>query len=487
MRLLQALHRQRNHRPVADSIGRLLEATRAHVGFMLRAGGEQALANVSHVAELARQYEADGGVSFRGFIEQLRQAAQATSAAEAPIVEEGSGGVRLMTVHKAKGLEFPVVVLADLTCRLSRDEASRHLDAARRLCAVKIGGWAPHDLHEHEAEEVLRDRAEGVRLAYVAATRARDVLVVPAVGDEPWHGGWLGPLDRALYPPLDTRQTPVRPPKCPGLKSKDSVVVRPDDRLSDHRTVAPGLHAFDGYSVTWCDPRWLVPLGLKATFGVRRQDLIVKEVSRDVVASRRQAYETWRASREASRQSGRRPSSTVMTVRELADHPADDTLATVPVLDVSGADSTGRGAAFGVLVHAVLADVPLGATEEMVRDVARQHGRALGASDEDVDETVGRVVRALGHDVFVRARAADARGRCRRETPVAARRPDGILVEGVVDLAFEEHGAWIVVDYKTDRELTPLTEGRYQRQVAFYASAIGEATGQPATGLLIRV
>ena len=104
LRLLQELHRGRNFRPVADTISRVLDATRAHVGFMLRPGGEQALANVLHVAELARQYESEGGISFRGFIDQLHRAADATAAAEAPIVEEGSDGVRLMTVHKAKGL-----------------------------------------------------------------------------------------------------------------------------------------------------------------------------------------------------------------------------------------------------------------------------------------------------------------------------------------------------------------------------------------------
>ena len=75
LRLLQQLHRGRNYRPVADTIGRLLAETRAHVGFILRPAGEQALANVLHVAELARQYEAGGGISFRGFIDELRAAA----------------------------------------------------------------------------------------------------------------------------------------------------------------------------------------------------------------------------------------------------------------------------------------------------------------------------------------------------------------------------------------------------------------------------
>src|SRR5205823_11896966 len=164
LRLLQRLHRDRNYRPVADTIGRLLAETRAHVGFILRPAGEQVLANVLHVAELSRQYEASGGISFRGFIAELRDAAQSETA-EAPILEEGSDGVRLMTVHKAKGLEFPVVILADLTCRMTRNDASRYLDASRGLCAMKIGGWAPSELHEHEAEEVARDEAEGVRLA----------------------------------------------------------------------------------------------------------------------------------------------------------------------------------------------------------------------------------------------------------------------------------------------------------------------------------
>jgi ATP-dependent helicase/nuclease subunit A len=64
---------------------------------------------------------------------------------------------------------------------------------------------------------------------------------------------------------------------------------------------------------------------------------------------------------------------------------------------------------------------------------------------------------------------------------------DGALIEGVVDLAFEEAGEWIVVDYKTDREVAQSGEDRYRRQVAFYASAIAQATGQPAHGILMRV
>jgi ATP-dependent exoDNAse (exonuclease V) beta subunit len=163
--VLRELNRLRNHRPVADTIGQLLEVTRAHAGFVLWRGGEQVLANVLQIAEMARQYEADGGLSFRGFVDELRSAADRAPTPEAPIVEEGTDGVRLMTVHKAKGLEFPVVILADIGCKLSRDDASRYLDSKKGLCAIKLGGWTPIDLAEHNAIEASRDRAEGVRLA----------------------------------------------------------------------------------------------------------------------------------------------------------------------------------------------------------------------------------------------------------------------------------------------------------------------------------
>jgi len=488
LRVLQELHRHRNYRPIAETLARLLAATRAHVGFILRPGGEQALANVLHVAELARQYEAGGGISFRGFIDELRRAADDTDATEAPIVEEGSGGVRLMTVHKAKGLEFPIVILADPTCKLSRDVASRHLDAGRRLCAVRLVGWTPHDLHEHEQEEVLRDRAEGIRLAYVAATRARDLLVVPAVADAPWEDGWMASLNAALYPAMGSRQAATRGPGCPAIKSRDGILERPDDRLPDSRTVAPGRHAFGGYSVVWWDPRWL-SLDVKPSSGIRREALIVKEAPRDIVSARREAYETWRAGRDKARQSGAIPSIDVRTAGEWAGElgpraAAGDGVAVISIRP-SGSDRA-AGASFGLLVHAVLADIPLDASRATVEAIAAAQGRALGASQEDIAQAADTVTRVLRHDLVRRARAAAARGRCRRETPIAMAQADGILVEGVVDLAFEENGRWMVVDFKTDVDLG-LRQAEYVRQISVYAGAITAATGLPSDAAILQI
>src|SRR4029077_7257508 len=225
-----------NRRPAADTITALLDHTRAHVGFVLRPGGEQALANVLHVAELARQYEMEGGMSFRGFVETLQARSAAAQAAEAPILEEGSDGVRLMTVHKAKGLEFPVVILADMTARLTPYEAGRFIDGERRMCALRIGGWSPKDLNDNKALELRREQREGERVAYVAATRARDLLVIPAVGDEPYGEGWVAPLNAAIYPAGHARRVQTPAGGCPVFKSKDTVLERPDGDPATSRT-----------------------------------------------------------------------------------------------------------------------------------------------------------------------------------------------------------------------------------------------------------
>ena len=109
---------------------------------------------------------------------------------------------------------------------------------------------------------------------------------------------------------------------------------------------------------------------------------------------------------------------------------------------------------------------------------------------EDAESTRSRrrvVERVLAHDLLARARSADERGACRRETPVTLTLDDGTLVEGIVDLAFEEDGVWTVVDYKTDRDIATAGEEQYRRQLALYAAAIERATGAPAVGVLVRI
>jgi ATP-dependent exoDNAse (exonuclease V) beta subunit len=502
-----SLHRHRNRRPVADTIGALLGATRAHVGLVLRPGGEQALANVLHVAELARQYELDGGMSFRGFVEALHAEASGGHAAEAPILEEGSDGIRLMTVHKAKGLEFPVVILADITARLTPWEAGRHIDNTRHVCALRIAGWSPKDLNETRDLELRREQREGERVAYVAATRARDLLVVPAVGDDPFSDGWAAPLNAALYPAEDARRVQAPARGCPAFRSKDSVRWRPDGDPFTKFTVCPGEHRFgppdEGYSVVWWSPEPdVLSLGARASFGLRRDDLIVKDVAPAVLKQHLATYDAWRSSRDAAIASASVPSIDVLTATEAAMRPeitAGDATDVI-VETVPGATERPGGARFGTLVHALLADTPFTSApfgsgadplesayvDDVLARLAASHGRILGAEPFEVAAAREAVGRVLAHPVLLAASTAATEGRCYRETPVTLRLDTGALVEGIVDLAYEEDGGFVIVDFKTDRELEGELD-RYRRQVQLYASAIAAATGRPARAILMSV
>jgi ATP-dependent exoDNAse (exonuclease V) beta subunit len=500
--LLRSLHGFRNYRPVEDTVNRLLTATRAHATFVLRPWGEQALANVLRVAELARTYEAAGSISFRGFVERLREEAEG-EAPEAPIVEESSEGVRLMTVHKAKGLEFPVVVLTDITTGIA-GHPSRYVEAGRGLCALRLGGWQPWDLLEHEADERRRDRAEGVRVAYVAATRARDLLVVPAVGDDPFPGwdaasdGWVSPVHAAVYPPAERRRGSRDAPGCPAF-GEDSVLERPDRDTPGRGNVRPGLHVFDEsldnpYGVVWWDPRRLA-LDVQRVYGLRREDLI-QDPGRETVEADRKRYDEWLAARQAAQERGARPSLRVHAVTEWAratparTTPDGDEIAAfardVALVAVAPGGARPGGARFGTLVHAALATVALDAAPAQIVETVNLQARILGAPAEEMEGATALVAAALAHPLMARARDAWRAGRCRRETPVACRRPDGSLVEGVLDLAFEEAGGWTVVDFKTDAEIAGEL-GRYRRQVGLYASVVAKATGKSVTAVLMQL
>ena len=500
LRTLRELHAARNHRTVAETIGRLLAATRAHAGFVLWRGGEQALANVLHISDLARRYEAEGGLSFRGFVDTLHDLSGSAESPEAPILEEGSNGVRLMTVHKAKGLEFPVVILADIACKLSLEEATRYVDPDNQLCAMKLGGWSPLDLQEHNAEEARRDEAEGVRLAYVAATRARDILVVPAVGDGPYTKGWIRPLNRALYPPRFQWQSPEPARGVPLFKGKQTIMpdARADGQPVDD-TIRPGTYHFTDpgsggtYSVVWWDPRELEGSADDAR-GVRREDLIAKDAKPADIAADRARYEQWRERLQVTQQTGSSASIHVSTVTEATKAASQRSGPVVDVLIEDAAQLSAprpSGKRFGTLVHALLATLPLDAAAGDVTELAALYAKLFAAPDAERDAAAAIGASLVKHSRWQAAKAAaDAGRRVWREAPVSWRLSGpgevATIVDGQVDLAYETDAGWIVIDFKTDIEIAAAQDA-YKQQVALYAEAVAKATGRPATGVLLRV
>jgi ATP-dependent helicase/nuclease subunit A len=503
--ILGRLHRGRNRRPIADTLAQLLEATRAHAGVAIWPTGEQALGNLLRVLDLARRFEAAGATSFRSFVNRLDEEAERGGAAEAPVVEEGTDGVRIMTVHKAKGLEFPVVILVDPTAPATQQKPSRYVDAERKLWVMPLGGCAPAELLEKRDDVQRHDAAEAVRLAYVAATRARELLVVPVVGDAtppsvvgdaaPAEGktaDWLELLYPVLFPKPSDRRRSRPAPGCPAF-GEDSVYERPESvHEGAEASVRPGLHspATGTHEVVFWDPAALL-LDKQDDVGLRQQRILAADEGEAVAGEGERLHIEWQMRRATLLERGARPSLRVATATEAKDGTAYPIApsATEVRIDATEAPRIGRphGKRFGILVHAVLSTVDLGAGAQRIENASRAQGRLVGATADEIAAASASVAAALRHPLLVRAKRASE---CRRESPISARAADGTLIEGVLDLAFREleenAPIWTVVDFKTDVEILGRRED-YRRQVRVYADAVAAATGERARGILLSV
>lgn len=472
--VLAELHRNRNRRAVSATVAALLEGARAHIGFALRPGGHQVLANVNRVIELARSFEQGGGISFRGFVDELAERAESADSSEAPMIEESAEGVRLMTVHTAKGLEFPVVILADLTSNLAQRNPERYVDSVRKVCATRLVMYAPFDwlipveLSEHMAQENGRECAEGVRVAYVAATRARDLLVVPGVGTEQFDG-WLKPLNKAIYPASRNCRESRPAPGCPEFGSS-TMIEGPEAEA-----VRPGLlRAQAGsHDVVWWDPACL-RLNVAPRQGLRTLDLLQGDGTAGA-----EAYEQWRQRRDLSLRQGAVPTWQVWNPSEMGDPPAGE-LVTVVREIVESREPRPSGPRFGTLVHAVLRETS--GPGDPVAGLVRTHGQVLGATAEEMDAARAAVMQALDHPLLVRARQAS---RTHREMPIVLPLGSQEVMEGVIDLMFLEGRTWHIVDFKTG--LDHAAWAQYERQIRWYGHAIAKLTGLPVACHLLAI
>jgi ATP-dependent exoDNAse (exonuclease V) beta subunit len=318
-----------------------------------------------------------------------------------------------MTVHKAKGLEFPVVVLADPTCSAARDTPSRHVDPDRRLWFEPLCGLAPIELLEAADHEPRRDQAEAIRIAYVAATRARDLLVAPVCGDQGLDG-WLEVLNPMLYPLSNSRRKPGLAPGCPvfGVETvlEDGVDAVPPSGGS----VKPGLYGL----VVWWDPSKLA-LEAQEQAPLRHQQLLKAESAEASEAG----YVTWMEARQAVLAQAAQPSLAVRTVTSMATSIHGDDVR-VEMVERGHLERPG-GRRFGSLVHAILAEIELDAGAELIKASAVVNGRLFGATDDEVEAANATATNALGHPILQRAKASAKKGWLRRETRI--RPPEAVF------------------------------------------------------------
>jgi len=436
---------------VEELLERALERTGYDLAVLAMPGGQRRLANVRKLMRLGREHLAAEGPDLRGFLELVRDRSRGAGfggggrEGEAPVESEALDAVRLMTIHRAKGLEFDIVCVADLGRAPWRgiDLVRVGADGRIGLRLARPGTGPKVNVLDYDAlgeERQAAEAREERRLFYVAATRARERLIFSGAARlDKWgapSGGapitWLGP---ALVPELPAL-----------LEAGESVaegvrfaVVRPDGLPGSADGEPPG----GGCALTAAPvsdlPRREPPPAAPPP----------SPVPNSLSYSSLAAYKTC----------GYR-----FYVERVLGLPSVE-----PSLGAGGA-SPGLGPAErGTVVHALLEHVDF--RRPVLPSVEAVRAQAAMSADE-AQEIVELLERFMRTDLAARL------GRCRG---VQREQPFGFLLEqtlitGVLDvIARERPGQALVVDYKTDRldgaEPAAIVADRYGTQRLVYALA----------------
>jgi ATP-dependent helicase/nuclease subunit A len=381
---------------------------------------------VRFVVDQARAFGDAAGGTLRDYLAWATlQGTEGARVVETVLPETDDDAVRIMTIHGAKGLEFPIVVCSGTTTRVSGLKGSvQMLFPADGPYQVRLTRKAQTDAFElHKAIDEQMSYAEKLRLLYVACTRARDHLVVSV------HRG-----DRDM-PDEDAKRTAA-------------------ELLWD---------AAAGGGAVVAAPQ---PSALPLTAGVPAPPVL--------------DLDAWISEHDAAFAAGaRRRFVSATALARVADAAAAED----PGVAKEGRDlelppwNKGRyGTAIGRAVHAVLQTVDL-ATGAGLGDLAAAQAAAEGVLGHEAT-IAALAAAALGSDTVRAARAAEFW----REAYVAVP-AEGLTLEGYVDLVYRPSGsdALVVVDYKTDaiRDDSMLADrlAHYRVQGAAYAIAVETATG----------
>jgi ATP-dependent helicase/nuclease subunit A len=343
--LLRELHECRHQFSVAGYVEHVYARTRiCEAYFASQPDGAPCVANLLKALESARQLERAGVRSLRAFVRRLRETVLGGVEEEpSPASEETDNVVRILTIHKAKGLEFPVVVLPDLAGRAS-DSGPKLLFRRGGGCEMRFASRRTAGFDEVDGDHQKREEAEEIRLLYVAATRAKEQLVIPWFAAK---GGRIDLLARGFEPvasPLvEVPDWESLPPAGSEVAGREAKRDRTSELIDRRRS--------------WADGR--VKLLARAAKPVAR-------VSPSKLSGEMEPRETEPGGMERERAMG-----------------------------------------LGVVVHEALETIDLKATATQQRRQIEQFIARSGLSDEEKQRAVGMVGGALGSELLARARQAE--------------------------------------------------------------------------------
>jgi ATP-dependent exoDNAse (exonuclease V) beta subunit len=467
------------------SLAALIEAATVETGYdlavLMRAAGEARFANVRKLMRLGAEFESREGRDLRGLLDFLAARAETNAEAQAATAAEGHDGVRIMTVHNAKGLEFGVVAVADLSRSLLAGARAPQLVLGREL-PPRVGmqlrrlGSAGVNLYEYGAlleESRERDAEEGLRLFHVAATRARRRLILSGVV-KPEPGRETKPstpvverLVEALGVARDTdASVAVAAPEArPGLDAEFAA-----SEIAIHVNLPSPERAAELTAIRR-DAGAQRPLGEGPPPLLDRRPPVTP--SRPLSYTAISAYEEcpYRFYMERVLGLGQRDRTSSRIAGSNTDSVQGDAREGSPS---AREERSARGAA----VHALLEWSQANEWAEPSEELVRRHGAAAGLDlgADEVGSLLAPVREWLGSPL--REEIGAGATRVRAEVPILLGVGETVL-RGSIDLLVERDGQPpLVIDYKTDRlggDDPEASAARYGTQQAIYALATAEA------------
>ncbi len=175
------LHRAVPSAPLADAIQLIFDRLPLLESAAASLHGEQAVANLLKVKQTAAALSDRATMTLSAFIElMVTRLEEQPEEAESPLAEESSNAVQILTIHKAKGLEFPIVVLPGLHQGTGRDRTVPHVvhDWSSGVYGLSLGSKRTIGAVLAQEKFAVREEAERRRVFYVGMTRAKELVVL---------------------------------------------------------------------------------------------------------------------------------------------------------------------------------------------------------------------------------------------------------------------------------------------------------------------
>ena len=508
--MLQKFRQRIPYTPIHRLLQEILDETGYRNYVAALPAGEQRRANLDMLMEKAVAYEQTsyhGLFHFIRYIDRLMK--YDVDYGEAEIVSEQENAVRLMSIHKSKGLEFPVVFVCGMGKQFNEQDLNSNMifhpefgiglkwfDCEKRTKANTL-------IHQIFAMEAKKENlGEELRVLYVALTRAKEKLILAGTCKLPEEGQYSG-FSREEKVPFSTRYDaksywdwviPVL-----GMENPDYRYVIWDearmqqeeqrklqDTALEHRTL---LEALQNVSETELAQ-------LKETFsweyawkeeGAHKQKVSVSELKHRAMEERSESAE-----------------QTLNTAQPLFP----DEIATPYVPRFVQEVKENAGALYGTMVHRFLecldfAGLPDFADEKQGLYFVKQQIDALCALGRMQEADAKRLnwkqlLGFLQSDTAKRMRAAAEQGALEREKPFVmsvpanlvwedSRPEEDVLIQGIIDVFWEEADGIVLLDYKTDHvDNAQELVRRYKKQLELYADALSRFSDEkPVKEILI--